>query len=132
MINELNEKMMTTKKLLQSMTKDGKASLRGEFLVPCVLSPRRNCFIGVKTGKTYDRGYLVYLVKEISAEDIMTKMDIPRDAETDARAIIQSFIDELSAYKIGNVVSVSFSESNRCILKKEAESPNSGHKKKLP
>jgi hypothetical protein len=88
--------------------------------------------MGVKTGKTYERGYLVYLGKEISTEDIMTKLDIPGDSETDARSIIQSFMEELSVYKIGNVVSVSFSESDRCILKKEAESPNSDHKKKLP
>jgi hypothetical protein len=124
--------MMTTKKLLQSMTKDGKATLRGEFLVPYVLTPRRNCFIGLKTGKTYDSGYLVYIGKEVSTGEIITKLDIAEDAEADVRALLQSFMDKLSVLKIGNVVSVSFPESNRCILKKEAESPNYNHKKKLP
>jgi hypothetical protein len=114
------------------MTKDGKASLRGEFLVPCFLLPRRDCFIGLKTGKTYERGYLVYIGKEISTEEIITELDIPENAKTDARAIFKSFMEELAVYKIGNVISVSFPDASRCILKKEAESPNTDRKKKLP
>jgi hypothetical protein len=86
----------------------------------------------MKTGRKYNRGYLVYIGKEVTTEEIIAKLVIPEDVENNARAILQSFMVELSALKIGNVVSVLFPESIRCILKKEAEAPTTDHKKKLP
>ena len=74
----------------------------------------------------------MYIGKELSTEEIIAKLDIPEKAKSDARAILQSFMEELAFYKIRNVISVSFPESSRCILKKEAESPNTDRKKKLP
>lgn len=124
--------MITTRKLPHSMTKDGKATLRGEHLVPCLESPRKNYFVGVKTGKIYDLGYLVYLGEDITPEEILGKLRLSDEAARGAQPILESFIRELTAYKIGNVVSVSFPESIRCVLKKEAEAPKSERKAKLP
>ena len=113
------------------MTKDGKAALCGEHLVPCSDSPRKSYFVGVRTGKIYDLGYLVYLGEEITTKEILRKLRLSDEAARDAKPVLESFVQGLSAYKIGNVVSVSFPESSRCVLNKEAEAPKSEGKAKL-
>jgi hypothetical protein len=58
--------MITTKKLPHSLTRDGKATSRCEHVVPCMVTPREDVFIGVKTGKKYQSGYLCYLGKDLT------------------------------------------------------------------
>jgi len=103
------------------MTKDGHATQRGEHLVPCLALPRENTFIGVKTGKRYATGYLVFLGKEITAEDILKKLnDHPSQAD---RRVIESFLSALQGLTIGNVVSLQFTTDECCRLTKTAERP---------
>jgi hypothetical protein len=115
--------MITTRKLPHSMTKDGKATLHGEHLVPCLESPRQNYFVGVKTGKKHDKGLLVYLGVEISTDDILKKIGMTDKATETDRKAMESFLQELQRLKIGNVVSLAFTAPASCVLKKEAEHP---------
>ena len=114
---------MTTRKLSYSLTKDGRASLRGEHLVPCLEIPRQNLFVGVKSGKKYEKGYLVHVGKDISTADILNKLGLGEDQAPQARPVIESFLVGLRSLKVGNVVSVSFSERDKCLLTKEADRP---------
>lgn len=114
---------MTTRKLPYSLTKDGRASLRGEHLIPCLEMPRQNVLVGVKSGKKYERGYLVHVGKDVSAEDILNKLRVGEDEVAQARPVIDSFLVGLRSLKIGNVVSVSFPETDKCIVAKEADRP---------
>ena len=114
--------MNTTKKLPHSMTRDGRATQRGEHLVPCLDIPRQNVFVGVKTGKRYKAGYLVFLGKDITAEDIFKKLNSEQPLQADRQAI-ESFLAELQSHKIGNVVSLQFTSDDRCHLKKIANHP---------
>ena len=114
---------MTTRKLPYSLTKDGRASLRGEHLIPCLEMPRQNLLVGVKSGKKYERGYLVHVGRDVTAEDILTKLQLEGDQVAQARPVIDSFLVALRGLKIGNVVSVSFPETSKCILTKEADRP---------
>ena len=115
-------KMNATKKLPHSMTQDGRATQRGEHLVPCLDFPRKNVFIGVKTGTRYTTGYLVFLGKDISSEDILKKLNKTQPAQADRRAI-ESFLSELQSLKIGNVVSLQFTDDDCCRFEKTADHP---------
>ena len=124
---------MKTRKLLYSLTKDGRASLRGEHLLPCLEMPRQNLFVGVKTGKKYEKGYLVYLGKDVSVDDIAEKLGLQSEQISLARPAIESFIAVLQSFKIGNVVTVFFPETNKCVLTKQADRPPIEElKKRLP
>ncbi|NTW60247.1 MAG: hypothetical protein HGA43_13910 [Nitrospirae bacterium] len=123
---------MKTRKMLYSLTKSGRASLRGEHLVPCLETTRQNCFVGVESGKKYEKGYIVYLGKDIDTEEIEEKLRIRDDWHAEARPVIESFLTALQSFKIGNVISVSFVEKDKCVLTKEAEQPIEKHKRRLP
>ena len=124
---------MKTRKLPFSLRKDGRASLRGEHLVPCLEFPRQNLFVGVKSGKRYEKGYIVYLGEHISTEDILAKLRVEEGQLSEAQSVINSFLSALQTFRIGAVISVSFSEKDECVLKKEADHPPTEEfKRKLP
>ena len=114
---------MKTRKLPYSLTKDGRASLRGEHLIPCLEVPRQNLFVGVKSGKKYEKGYLVYLGKDITTQDIFSELALREEQFSQFQLVIDSFLTALQGFKVGNVVSLSFSEKDKCVLTKEAERP---------
>ena len=125
--------MTTTRKLPHSMTKDGRASQGGEHLIPCLEMPRRNIFVGVKTGKAHDKGYLVFLGKDVGTDDIFNKIGTAETGTDTDRKAMESFLQALQSLKIGNVVSVVFTAPDSCTLKKEAEHPaNDQRKSRLP
>ncbi len=114
---------MKTRKLPFSLTKDGRASLRGEHLVPSLEIPRQNVFVGVKTGKKYEKGYLVHVGEDVGPDDIAEKLGLKPEQISVARPTLESFIGALQGLKIGNVISISFTEDDKCVLTKEAERP---------
>jgi hypothetical protein len=121
---------MKTRKMSYSLTKDGRASLRGEHLVPCLEIPRKNVLVGVKNGKKYKDGYLVYLGKDLTTEDILNELGLGEGEVSQARPVIDSFLAALQSFKIGNVISLSFSETDECVLTKQAERPASERPKR--
>ncbi len=124
---------MKTRKLPFSLTKDGRASLRGEHLIPCLEIPRQNLFVGVKSGKKYEKGYLVYLGEDVTTEDILSELGLGEREVCQARPVIDSFLSVLQSFKIGNVISISFSETGKCDLIKQTERPPSEElKKRIP
>jgi hypothetical protein len=124
---------MKTRKMPYSLTKDGRASPRGEHLVPCLEIPRKNVLVGVKSGKEYKDRYIVYLGKDLTTEDILNELGLGEEQVSQARPVIDSFLAALHSFKIGNVISLSFSETDECILTKQAEHPErEGRKGRLP
>jgi hypothetical protein len=123
---------MKTKKLPHSLTKDGRANLKGEHLIPYIGIPSKNIFIGIKTRKEYSKGYICYIGVEIGADDILKKLNLSEKENARIYPIIESFIEEIQKSKIGNVVSLNFVDEKKCSLKKESESPVSGQGQKLP
>ena len=114
---------MKTRKMPYSLTKDGRTSLRGEHLIPCLEIPRDNVFVGIKSGKKYKDGYLVYLGKDLTTEEILNELELGEGKVSQARSVIDSFLASLQGFKIGNVISLSFSETDECVLTKQAERP---------
>lgn len=126
-------KMNTTRKLPHSMTKDGRATQGGEHLIPCLEMPRRNVFVGVKTGRVHDKGHLVFLGKDVGTADIFTKIGMTETVTETDRKAMESFLQALQSLKIGNVVSVVFTGADSCTLKKASEHPaNDQSKSRLP
>jgi len=106
------------------MTKDGRAGRGGEHLVPCLEMPRQNVFIGVKTGKKHPQGHLVYLgPRDVDSAEILRKLKMENRATDVDRRALESFLNGLQAFKIGNVVSFRFTAPDACTLTKEAEHP---------
>lgn len=125
--------LTTTKKLPNSLTKSGRANQRGEHLVPCLDMPRKDLLLGVKTGRRYNRGYLVYTGVDVSVDDILTKLGMTDGVSDPDRKVIESFLSSLQDFKIGNLVSLKFISTEACKLIKESERPDTIHpKNKLP
>lgn len=124
---------VSIKKMPCSMRKDGAASLRSEHLVPC-LTKEKPVFIGIKSGKEYDKGCISYLGVKVSSDDILKKLKLPKGEAIKARPILDEYLKQINQFKIGNVVSVSWGQDTQELeLIKEAERPPSGEKKlKLP
>jgi hypothetical protein len=117
--------MISSKKILHSLTRDGKATSRGEHLVPCLSKSRENVFIGVKTGKKHQRGYICYLGEELSPDDVLRKLGMSGDAAAESKPVLEAFFQQLARFKIGNVLEITFPGPNSCMLEKVAERPQS-------
>ena len=115
------------------MRKDGAASLRSEHLIPC-LDREKPMFVGIKTGKQYDKGCISYIGVSVSSDDIMAKLKLPNNEIINARKMLDEYLMQLKKFKIGNVVSVSWSEPNMELsLRKEEDRPISAERRpKLP
>jgi hypothetical protein len=97
--------------------------------VPC-LTKDKPVFVGIKTGKEYPTGCISYLGRDVSADDILTKLDLPSGEAKRARPILNQYLTQLQDFKIGNVLSLSWSGMLKKLeLKKEAERPPSGERK---
>jgi len=120
--NEMTQ--VSTKKIPCSMRKDGSARLRGaEHLIPC-LDGKTPAFVGIKTGKEYDRGYICYVGVDVSADDLLSKLKLEEFKGKEARPILEEYLRQLKQLKIGNVVTVSWAQpSMKLELQKLAERP---------
>jgi hypothetical protein len=123
----------STRKLPCSLRADGAATRRSEHLVPC-LTGEKPVFVGVKTGKEYGTGAISYLGRDVSTDDILTKLDLPPAEVGCARPILDEYLNQLQDFKIGNVLSLSWEGTPKAlVLRKEANKPPSGQKQsRLP
>ena len=125
--------MNSTRKLPQTLTADGRASRGGEHLVPSLAMPRQNVFVGVKSGKKFAKGYLVYLgPRDVGTDEILNKLGMTATATEVDRAALNSFLQGLQQFKIGNVVSFAFVSPDLCVITKEADRPVSESNGRLP
>jgi hypothetical protein len=95
--------------------------------------PRRDVLVGVRTGRRYNRGYMVYTGVDVSVNDILKKLAMTDDASDSDRKAIESFLSRIRDFKIGNIISLKFISADECEPIKEAERPEMIHSKgKLP
>ena len=121
---------LSTKKFPSAMTAEGYASSRSSFLIPSVDGELR--FVDIRTGKRHESAYLVYIGRSITATDVLEKLSVePSDLERVQR-LVDSLIEELARFKVGNVVAVESSEAERVRLRLVANAPKSRPGPKLP
>jgi hypothetical protein len=124
-----------TRILPHSMTKGGKNTSRGEHLLPQLSEITKPGFVGVKTGKIYELGAVSYLGKDLTPSMMMEgyckNNPAPKDRKCALKRLI-AYTEALKNCKIGNVISITYSEHGLPILHIEKEFLLSEPNKKLP
>jgi hypothetical protein len=119
-----------TKKFLSGMTAEGYASSRGNFVIPALDGGL--WFVDIRTGKRHENAYLVYIGRPICASDVLQKLTIEPGDLTRVRNLLDSLINELQRFKVGNVVAVEYSDANILRLRLVATAPKPRPGPKLP
>lgn len=125
---------MTTKKLLVAFDPKKPDQRSSDFLV-VVLEDQQPKLLGVRSKKPAVSGLMVYLGKEITANDLFAKLvDTGRKIESVEQTlrVLENYIQKLQDYRIGNLVSVEADAANGFKLVKLADSPPSTNGSKLP
>lgn len=100
--------MVTTKKLLGSISYGKYRTREGEFLIPSLTAPVC-CFKGIKSGERFTYGAVCYLGIEITANDVLEKMvDSGRKIENADQILkaLEVYLQMLQEYKIGNILTI--------------------------
>jgi len=100
--------------------------VESERLLPFLKPTRQSGFLGLKNGKTYRQGMLVHLGISITAEDIYSKFvefhPLPI-AKEEFLIMLDKYIEALQSFKIGNVISIQYSEGGEFSISKVMEMP---------
>ena len=116
--------MITTPKIPRNTTKKGGKTTRGESLLPHLSGPAESGFVGIKTGRIYERGYVVYagidLTPEMLLNDFCENNPPPNDRAV-ALQRITAFVQALQPCKIGNFLSISYTPDGLPVLKVEQQ-----------
>ena len=87
--------MIATRKLPRNTTKKGGKTTRGEYLLPQLSRDEPSGFLGIKSGRTFERGYIVYLGRDVTAEMMLDEFcecnPPPRDLDL-ARQRLSAFV----------------------------------------
>jgi hypothetical protein len=113
----------STKKFPATLTAEGYASSHSAFVFPAL--DGRTCFVDLRTGKSHETAYLVYVGRSVTADDILQKLTVDPCDHDRVQALAESLITELQQFKIGNVVAVEHNEGDRVYLRLVATSPKS-------
>lgn len=124
--------MNATKKLPVAVSFAEFSTNADEFLVPANVDGKA-CFIGIKSGKSFPYGALSYLGKPVFSEDILRKMAAAKTtSEFVSKEMLEAYLEALSAFKIGNIITVESLVGSVVRLAKVAEMIPVGGKVKLP
>jgi hypothetical protein len=113
----------TTKKFVGALSAKGCARARAPFLIPALDGSLS--FIDFRSGKTRETGYVVYIGRAITADDVLEKVKVSVPDVPQARLLLSSFIAELQRFKIGNELEVEHSDGSSVRLRLIANSPES-------
>lgn len=123
---------MKTKKMPVSITfKDFNTKLE-EFVIPFAGKEKKG-FRGLNSGNASKYGMITFIGKKISANDIFAKLVDSGQKIDDVDAtlsIISQYLEELQQFKVGNVISVSYTDDLAFKLAKEANKPTKKKEKK--
>ncbi|MBP9825306.1 MAG: hypothetical protein KBF21_13865 [Thermoanaerobaculia bacterium] len=125
---------MTTKKLLVAFDPKKPNQRSSDFLV-VVLEDAQPKLLGVKSKKPMVSGLMVYLGKEVTANDLFARLvDTGRAIESVEQTLrtLESYIQELQGFRIGNLVTVEADATNHFKLVKLADSPPATNVRRLP
>ncbi len=124
--------MITTKKLPVAISFAEFATRADEFLVPTNIGGKSS-FLGIKSGKPFPYGALSYLGRSVSAQDILEKLSAAKiSSEAISKEMLESYLDALSLFKIGNILAVESVSGPVVRLTKVAEMIPVGGKVNLP
>ena len=96
----------------------------GEHLIPSLSDSPAAEFVSVKSGKSYVRGSVVYVGRDVTPEmmlDRYCQVALPPADRTAALRRLGAYCDALQSVKIGNVLSVSYSQDGLPELHVEEE-----------
>jgi hypothetical protein len=116
--------MSATRKLPRNTTKKGKTTTRGEPLLPQLSGDAPSGFIGLRSGRKFESGYIVYLGIDVTPEMMLSDFcenNPPPDDRAVALDRLHAFVQALQACKIGNLVSISYTAGGVPFLKIERE-----------
>jgi hypothetical protein len=127
--------MNATKKLPVPINpKTGQPRTGRDFLVPWPASVEASGFLGVESGRRHSHGALVFLGVSVTARDVRN-----RAAQSSVSAIsaltdeqLDAYLSALTAFKVGNVLSISYAPDGSFALSKIAERCQARSKRKLP
>jgi len=125
---------MTTKKLLVAFDESKPDGGAGDFLA-VVYEQGTPHFLGLRTKRLWRSGRMVYIGKEITANDLFAKLvDTGRKIESVEQTlrVLENYIQSLQEFRIGNLLSVEADVANGFKLVKVADSPPSTNVSKLP
>ncbi len=125
---------MSTKKLLVAFDSSNSGHQSGDFLI-VVLEGTEPRLIGVKSKRPAASGLMVYVGKNINANDLFKKLvDTGRRIEDVEQAlrILENYVQQLQDFRIGNILSVEATASNGFKLTKLADAPPRTSTSKLP
>lgn len=124
--------MNTTKKMPSSLGKNGKLTRRSEFVIPMPEPGDDSTFLGIKTGKTYKLAAISYIGKTITADDILEKLSNYEGDRGRLLVRLDRFVAALQEFKIGSVISISYTDEGDFTLILEAARPAREKRKPLP
>jgi hypothetical protein len=117
--------MNETKKFPNAISLPG-GEIEDERLLPFFSPVERAGFFGLSNGKTYQYGALVYLGAAITAEDVLAKYEehhsLPLN-RSECISKLDKYIADLQSFKIGNVISIQYSEGGKISLSKVMDTP---------
>jgi hypothetical protein len=124
--------MITTKKLPVAVSFAEFSTRADEFLVPANIGGKSS-FIGIKSGKSFPYGALSYLGKSVSADSILEKLAVGKvSSDAISKEMLESYLEAISAFKIGNILAVESVTGSLVRLKKVADMIPVGGKVNLP
>ncbi len=104
--------MASTRKLPVRINEKKRTTFAGEHLIPNLSDSLVAEFVSVKSGKSYVRGSVVYVGRDVTPEMMLERycqVAPPPADRTAALRRLAAYCDALQSVKIGNVLSVSFS-----------------------
>src|SRR5262245_40427111 len=63
--------MIATRKLPRNTTRQGNKTTRGEPLLPQLSGSTRSAFVGLKSGRRFELGYIVHLGMDVTPEMLL-------------------------------------------------------------
>ena len=126
--------MITTKKLPVAVSFAEFRTNADEFLIPANVDGK-SCFVGIKSGKSFPYGALSYLGRLISVQDILNKLASSKVLlrfKVHSKEMLEAYLEALSDFKIGNILSVESLSDSSVRLTKMADMIPVGGKVNLP
>src|SRR5262249_10201327 len=99
--------MIATHRLPRSTTKKGQKTRFGEPLLPQLSVDAPSGFVGLKTGRRYERGYIIHTGAKVTPESLLDdfcEKNTPPDNRVIALERLEAFVQALEGCKVGNLV----------------------------
>lgn len=127
--------MTGTKKLPIRVNEKKRTTFRNEFLLPQLSLVNGPGFVSIKSGKLIQTGSIVFVGLEVTAQMLLDKFcehnPAPHD-KIEALRRLEAFVEALGDFKIGNVISISYTASSLPVLELKEECFLSKPNLKLP